>query len=548
MIDGRRMAASTDSGPAASTGAALGRVVLAPGERLIAALSNPARRNAAMAVIAVVYALVWTLYAVIAKSSQDLNADMAETVMLMREWALGYPKHPPLLTWLVALWFTIFPVAEWSYHLLAGVSIGLALHFSFMLAGEWLEGDKRALAPVLLSVVPFYNFLAVKYDHNAATVPLWAFTTWAFMRSLGASPVSGRGLGQTCWGMLAGLGAGAAILTKYWSLFLVLALILAALLRNDRARYFRSGAPWAAALVGALICAPHLLWLVHENFPFISYVAGARTAQSMLDWLRSIAEYSLGTAGYAAVAMVLAAAATRPSRRAICDNAWPSDPHRRTAVILFWTPLLLPVLVAVVTGARLLSLWNMPALGLLPVVMLMSPLIDLPRRAAVAAATLAIAVSATALLASPLIAWWRLYGVENSANYTRLLAPEVAAEWKRTTSQPLKLVGGPFGLAASLSFYLPGRPLTYYMVEIRYPYEHYIRDMAPWADRATILRDGIAIACPSEHEYCLRATRNLMSLAPHAPPKEIVLRRRWLGLEGPPARFTITVVPPSGEP
>ena len=53
-----------------------------------------------MVVVAILYALIWTLYAVVSKSSHDLNADMAETVVLMRDWALGYPKHPPFLIWL----------------------------------------------------------------------------------------------------------------------------------------------------------------------------------------------------------------------------------------------------------------------------------------------------------------------------------------------------------------------------------------------------------------------------------------------------------------
>ena len=44
--------------------------------------------------LAVVYALAWTLYAVIAKSTQDINTDMAELVVWTRELALGYPKHP----------------------------------------------------------------------------------------------------------------------------------------------------------------------------------------------------------------------------------------------------------------------------------------------------------------------------------------------------------------------------------------------------------------------------------------------------------------------
>ena len=143
----------------------------------------------------------------------------------------------------------------------------------------------------------------------------------------------------------------------------------------------------------------------------------------------------------------------------------------------------MPFLAAAITGTRLLSLWNMPALALLPVVLLMSPQIVAPRWAVVYTATIAMAISAAALVAAPLIAWWHLANSENRTNYTRLLAAELAAEWKRTTSRPLKFVGGWFELANPVSFYLPERPLTYYLINLRMHHDQYMYYLAPWADR-----------------------------------------------------------------
>jgi 4-amino-4-deoxy-L-arabinose transferase-like glycosyltransferase len=519
----------------------LGHVALAPADGLTEALSDPARRHRTMAFVAVIYALAWALYAVVSKSSHDLHPDMAETVVLMRDWALGYPKHPPVLIWLVASWFTLFPLTEWAYYLLAGVSLGLGLYLSFVLAGEWLDGHKRAWVPFLLGVIPFYNFLALRFDHNAALIPLWAFTTWAFMRSLDT-----RHCG---WGVLTGLGAATCLLTKYWSVFLLLALALAAVSHKSRAAYFRSPAPWAAALVAVLACVPHVVWLVQDDFSPFVIAAGLRAAQSLADWLRSIVEYTFGTLGYAAFAVALVVAGVRPSRAAIRDTVWPADPQRRTAAILFWLPLLLPLPVAAITGTRLLSLWNLPVLGLLPVVLLMSPLIVVPRRAVVYTAAIAMAIAAGALIAAPLFAWWQLAGVPHHANYPRLLAAELAAEWKRTTSQPLKFVGGPFELANPVSFYLSEHPLTYYLLGFRLPTRrHYMWSLAPWADRASLERDGVAVGCPSSDDDCLRYMNSYLALVPHTPPREVVLRRRWLGFEGAPARFTIAVAPPSARP
>src|SRR5205085_291769 len=63
--------------------------LLQPIERLHDALTNPARREWAAALMLTGYAAVWALYAAIAKSSQDINFDMGEAVAWSREIALG---------------------------------------------------------------------------------------------------------------------------------------------------------------------------------------------------------------------------------------------------------------------------------------------------------------------------------------------------------------------------------------------------------------------------------------------------------------------------
>jgi hypothetical protein len=56
--------------------AELARLALVPGERLTDALSDPARRQRAMVLAAIGYALIWTLYAIVSKSSHDLHPDL----------------------------------------------------------------------------------------------------------------------------------------------------------------------------------------------------------------------------------------------------------------------------------------------------------------------------------------------------------------------------------------------------------------------------------------------------------------------------------------
>src|SRR5271154_5733508 len=82
-------------------------------ERLFDALLDPASGGRTMAALLVGYWSAWTVYAVLAKATQDVHFDMGELVAWSREVGLGTPKHPPLSVWLVQAWFSVFPLEDW---------------------------------------------------------------------------------------------------------------------------------------------------------------------------------------------------------------------------------------------------------------------------------------------------------------------------------------------------------------------------------------------------------------------------------------------------
>ena len=61
------------------------------------------------------------------------------------------------------------------------------------------------------------------------------------------------------WAALAGLAAAGTMYGKYWSVFLLAGLALAALIDARRVAYFRSAAPWVTIIVGGAVLAPHLV-------------------------------------------------------------------------------------------------------------------------------------------------------------------------------------------------------------------------------------------------------------------------------------------------
>jgi 4-amino-4-deoxy-L-arabinose transferase-like glycosyltransferase len=495
--------------------------------RLIDGLSDPARRRRTALVFVLGYAAVWTLYGLIAKSSQDMNADMAEMVVWTREPALGYPKHPPLLAWILWAWFKVFPLADWSYYVLATLTLAAGIWLVMELSAEWLKGEKLAAVPFLLAVIPFFNFLGLKWDQNSILIPLWALAMWAMLRALDT-----RHLG---WATLAALAAAAAMLSKYWSVFLIAAMALTALFHPKRRDYFRSAAPWVTAGVFLLVLAPHIWWLIRENFPPVTWVTWRRMSASFGETVKSFGEYAAGTAGYGGAAIALVLIFARPGLRALADGFLPRD-ERRSAAILFWTPILLPFVPATAKNIILLSLWNTPALNLLPVMLLGSPLLVLPRLAVLRIATLSMLVSLVALIASPLVAYAILKrGVENNAAYARLVMEATEQEWRAATDKPLKLIAGNFVLVSSAAFYGTDKPSTF---------ASYSLYLSPWVDAARITRDGMAIMCANDDEFCLLGLDRLTAGRTAGRGAERTLTRRWLWFESAPKRFTIVILPP----
>jgi 4-amino-4-deoxy-L-arabinose transferase-like glycosyltransferase len=505
-------------------------------ERLLAALTDPARRERTAAALVLGYVAIWTLYGVLAKASQDIHIDMSEQFALSRELAWGYGKHPPLAMLIVRAWFEVFPTADWAYYLLAMANAGLALWLAWRLSARFLDGDKRVLGLALLTLVPFFNFHALKFNSNTVLMPLWAATTLLFLRSFETRRVIDAAL--------AGLAAAAAMYGKYWSILLLAGLAIAALADPRRRDYFRSPAPWVTIVVGALALVPHVAWLVGNDFAPFSYAVAVHGAASFASTLRSTLGYLAGSAAYVAAPLLIVFLVARPGAAAVRDIAWPpmsSDLPRRFTALAFWLPLLLPAVLALVAGVGLVSLWSMSAWTLLPVMLLSSPLVMISRRDTLRVLTFALAFPLVMVALAPAIAFAiHRAGPEPGAAHSSVLVEPVERLWRETTDRPLRLFAGFDEFTDGVAFYMREHPVAAHVLD---------GGLSP-AFAQRIARDGIAMVCPerAHHppsaQWCLTAANGIAARFPPGKRLDVTLSRRYLGIDGEPARYTIITVPP----
>ena len=499
-------------------------VALQPGKRAAdrwrGALADPKRGERVLLITLAIYVLLWTAYGTIAKNAQGLHPDMTEVIAWSRDLSLGYLKHPPFSAWVVWLWFSVFPVADWSYYLLAMLMPAVTLWIVWRMSEDYLDIDKRIVGLALLTLVPFFNFHALKFNTNTVLLPLWAATTWFFLRSVRTC--------STLWAALAGIAAAASMLGKYWSIFLLAGLALAVVIDHRRLDYLWSPAPYITAIAGSLALTPHLVWLTQHRFAPFGYATAAHVEMPYAAIISSIFGYLAGALGYAAAPIAIVLVVAAPRLRALADTMWPSDDDRRLAAASFWGPLLLPVIGALVSRTELTPLWSMPAFSLLPVLLLSSPGVTLrptvARRILLGAAALPLVM----LIVSPAVTMIaHCAGPAPAAAQERLLSEEVERRWRQVTPEPLRFVGGNVDLAYGVITFAADRPRA-------------LTGMLQ-SSAAELAKSGWVLVCFAEGADC---RQEASARGTEARLVEIELVRKLAGIAGKPQRYTIVIVPP----
>jgi hypothetical protein len=492
----------------------------------IDALLDEKRGDRVVALSLIGYAAAWTVYRIVATLPRDIHVDMAEVYGWSRELAFGYEKHPPLSAAIVRTWFTAIPVSDVTFTLLATLNIALTLYLIWRICRIYMPRDRSALGIALLTLVPFFNFHALKYNANSVMLPLWAATTYFFLvayQSLQWQPA-----------LLTGVMAGASILGKYWSIFLVAGLGLAAIIDRRRGQFFRSWTPWIIAVACLAVLAPHIDWLRQSGFSSLVYARARIASPEHLFWLKDTI-FLLEALGYAFVPIVLAILLLHPRGDALKDMLWPHDDQRRLAAKAFALPLLLPALASAVFGLLLTPLWTLPNWSLLPVVLLSSPKVEVTRHALRAGLAVASLLTLGALALSPLIAvLLHLYAQPRGEQYAATVASKTLEQWQQTTNRPLRFVAGDIALGISIAYYLDERTRYIGIDPLR------ARDLFAF-------RGGIFV-CPADDPRCLVAGEHAADGLPAARHLEITAMRPLFGIPGPTLRYVLTMVPPSDKP
>jgi hypothetical protein len=224
--------------------------------------------------------------------------------------------------------------------------------------------------------------------------------------------------------------------------------------------------------------------------------------------------------------------ATTPDRRARVDILWPRTFDRQFAARVFWVPLLLPALVALLAGGRTTSLWTMPAWSLLPVILLSSPLVTISTGATFRITTFAVTFPIAMVAVSPLVALiTHDTGISHYGAHYRLIASAVEREWRHDSTRPLRFISGEYFLTRGAAFYLADRPSI-------------VDDASSGEAQLRLTTDGIAFVCPANDVDCGKMANSYRVRSRSHRTSTVKIVRHYLGFAGTPVLYMIIIVPP----
>ncbi len=485
-------------------------------------------------VFAILHLLVWT--ALPSLLYPNLPLDLIEALTYGREWQLGYDKLPPLPWWLIEI---VYRVAghDFAYYALAQVAVlaGFALVWAM---ARPVVGPQGALASVLiLDGLHYFNYTAAKFNHDVIQLPFWALAGFSLHRAL-------RGGGLVYWCLL-GAGIGGALWAKYFVAMLAIPIALFLLLDADARKSLLTPGPWIAALVALAIMAPHLWWLVTNDFlPFAYAAARATPARGIFDHILHPLTFAAGQAGFLVPALLIALPLFWP-RVKMSKEANAKSFDFRIITLLAFGPAAAVIALSALSGRGTIAMWGYPLwlfLGLWIVMLAQRATRQkrLPRIAATWAIVFAVMAGAFIVNYAVLPRFDHRYRAAFFPG--EAMAREISQRYRAVAQRPLTYVISSMWEGGNVGHYAPERPRV--LIDGR-PVR------APWIDLADLRSKGAVIVWTDGDLKTLPlAYRQFSDRAVVQEPFEVPFRRGertlsvgWAVLPPQPSFAAITPAP-----
>jgi 4-amino-4-deoxy-L-arabinose transferase-like glycosyltransferase len=320
----------------------------------------------AFAAFLALHVAVWTALPTLLYA--NLPLDLIEALTYGREWQLGYDKLPPLPWWLVEIMHRAFD-ADAAYYALAQVVVIIAFVAVWATARPLVGATGALVAVLIIDGMHYFQYTAVKFNHDVIQLPFWGLAGYAFHAALKR--------GRIAHWLLLGFCFGGALWAKYFVVVLATPYALFLLLDRDARRALKTPGPWLALIVALAIAAPHIVWLVQNDFLPLGYAEQrAAPVRGWYDHVLHPIVFAGSQIFFLLPSFFIASALLWPKPKAR-QQATADAFDRRIVTLLAFGPGLAMIALILASGRGTFAMWGYPLwlyLGLWIVLILQTPL------------------------------------------------------------------------------------------------------------------------------------------------------------------------------
>ena len=407
----------------------------------------------AFAAFVLLHTAVWTALPTLLYP--NLPLDLIEALIYGREWQLGYDKLPPLPWWLVEIMYRLVG-HDFAYYLLAQIAVVAAFAVVWAMSRP-LAGSVGALVAVLIvDGLHYLNYTAAKFNHDVIQLPFWALAGFALHRALR----NGR---MAHW-LLLGIAVGMSLWAKYFVVVLAAPMMLFVFADRDARKALATPGPYVAVAVALIVMAPHLVWLVQNDFlPFAYAEHRALPSRGFIDHVWHPLQFAISQFFFLIPSLLIALPLFLP-RRAASELPVPSQADafdRRIVMWLAFGPIVTVLAMSTVSGRGTVAMWGYPLwlyLGLW-LVLVARRLIDGARLArvvmtwAIVFCVLALAFIANYHVLPRFDHRYRAVFFPGEA-----LGHEISQKYRAATGKPITYVIAEMFVGGNVGHYAPSRP------------------------------------------------------------------------------------------
>ncbi len=433
----------------------------------------------AFATVMLLHAAVWT--ALPALLYPNLPLDLIEALIYGREWQLGYDKLPPLPWWLVEIVYLTIG-HDFAYYLLAQVAVVAALACVWAMARPLVGAARRAgrRAHCRRPALPQLHRRQVQPRRHPAAVlgarRLCLSSRLARRRNpalAAAGPRAsacrcGRNISSWCWRCRS-------------RLFLVI--------DRDARKSLATPGPYLALAAALVVMAPHLVWLVQNDFlPFAYAEHRALPSRGLIDHVWHPLQFGLSQLFFLIPSLLIALPLFYPRRSASEPTALAADAFDyRIVTWLAFGPMATVLALSALSGRGTVAMWGYPLWLFLGVWLVL-----IARRALDALRLGRVLLNWAIVFAGLAIAFIGNYGVlpYYDHRYRAVFFPggdmgrELSQRYRAVTGKPIVYVIGSMWDGGNVAHYAPEHPRV--LIDGK-------PERAPWIDLADLRAHGAVV-------------------------------------------------------